>query len=481
MQHDLVVFVPGILGSRLTRDGRDLWHQSKQAALQLLRPSKAVERLALPPGIGDAEPEAPWAVDADELLKGPDALPGLLSFLGYPDVSGMLGRSPDHHPGGGLRPGQYVAFTYDWRLSNRLTAQRLAARVETALARWQEQAPQHYPEAHDDEPKVVFMCHSMGGLITRHYLECLGGRSIARSLVTIGTPHRGAAKAIRFLTKNGVGTGADQGRLRRRAAQRAARVNSALVDLARTFPSVAQLLPVYRSAMADGDTRWRPLTDVLVPDLPTELVDDAVAFHREFEDAWHGNLAADPVPPYRVHCIGGRAHPTVHGVVVGVDGSLEFPTWLNTKQEWTGDGTVPEESAFFKWALDDMSKAVWGGERHATMAGAESVGHQLVAIRHGKPARQTLAGDDFGLAAPDLAVAGEPFEIVVSGLGDPARTVRARLTRDGVPAGEPVLLAPDGTGSLVADLAGPAGTWVLEVEADRPRVVCRDIVTIVED
>jgi hypothetical protein len=481
MEHDLVVFVPGILGSRLTRDGRDLWHQSKQAALQMLRPSKAAERLALPPGIGDNEPEESWAVDADELLKGPDALPGLISFLGYPDVRAMLDRSPDHHPQGGLRPGQYVPFAYDWRLSNRLNARRLRVRVESALEQWRERAAGFYPQAHDDVPKVVFMCHSMGGLIARYYLECLGGRDIARSLVTIGTPHRGAAKAVRFLTKNGVGPGADQGRLRRKAMRKAARVNSALVDLARTFPSVAQLLPVYKAAMADGGNRWRPLTDGFVPDLPSELVDDAFAFHREFTDAWEASRSALPVAPYRVHCLGGRAHPTVHGVVVGVDGTLEFPTWLDNSQEWTGDGTVPEESAFAKWALDDMSQAVWGGERHATMAGAESVGHQLAAIRRGKPARETLAGEDFGLAAPDFAVAGEPFEVAVTGMADPGRTVRARLVRDGVPAADPVGLVPDGTGSLVADLTAPSGTWVLEVEADRPRVVCRDVVTVVED
>ncbi|MFD5746132.1 hypothetical protein [Streptomyces sp. NPDC127033] len=482
MEHDLVVFVPGILGSRLTRDGKDVWHQSKQAALQLVRPARAVAGFALPPGIGDDEPEAPWAVAADELLKGPDAMPGLLAQFGYPDVRAMLGRAPDHHPGGGLRPEQYLAFTYDWRLSNRLSARRLKAGVERALARWRERAPDHYPRAHEDAPKVVLMCHSMGGLIARHYLECLGGRDIARSLVTIGTPHRGAAKAIRFLTGNGIGPGEDQGLPQRKALRWAARVNPALAGIARSFPSVAQLLPVYNAALTDGAAGWRPLTATPVPDLPTELVRDAFAFHQEFTDAWERNRATGAPSPYKVHCLGGRAHPTVHGVVVGADGTLEFPTWLDNSREWTGDGTVPEESAFAKWALDELSDAVWSGERHATMAGAESVGHQLVAIRRGRQARDTLAGDDeFGLVAPDFAVAGEPFEITVPGMGDAGRTVRARLTRDGQPAGDPVTLTPDGTGDLTAGLTAPAGTWILEVEADRPRVVCRDLVTVVAE
>ncbi|ARF81988.1 lipase family alpha/beta hydrolase [Kitasatospora aureofaciens] len=482
MEHDLVVFLPGILGSRLTRDGKDVWHQSWQAVLQLRHPSKAVEAFKLPPGIGDDEPEpnSPWAVQADELVKGPDAMPGLLASYGYPEVRSLLERAASHDPRGGLHPDQYAVFTYDWRLSNRLNARRLKTWVERELAQWRERAPRFHPKAHDDEPKVVFICHSMGGLIARYYLEYLHGRDLARSLVTIGTPHRGAAKAIRFLTGNGIGPSEDQGWPKRKAAQLASRVNPALADIARSFPSVAQLLPVYAAALVDGGTRWRPLTEVPVGNLPTELVNDAFAFHEEFAGAWERNRATEAAPPYKVHCLGGRAHPTVHGVVVRRDGTLEFPTQLDNSQLWIGDGTVPEESAFAKWALDDISDAVWGGERHTTLAGAESFAHQLDAIRRAKPRRDLLAGEEgFSLVVPDFAVAGEPFEITVSGIGTSGRTVRARLTNNRQPGEAPVTLAPDGIGGLVGEVTGAAGTWILEVEAERPHMVCRDVVTIV--
>jgi pimeloyl-ACP methyl ester carboxylesterase len=43
--------------------------------------------------------------------------------------------------------------------------------------------------------KVDIVAHSMGGLVSRTYLELLGGGENVRKLVTLGTPYEGAAKA----------------------------------------------------------------------------------------------------------------------------------------------------------------------------------------------------------------------------------------------------------------------------------------------
>ncbi|GHJ37782.1 hypothetical protein [Streptomyces sp. TS71-3] len=474
MKHDLVVFVPGILGSRLTREGRDVWNQSRHALFRLRQPGRLLEGMALPAGIGDDRPEESHRLVADGLLRSPDAMPGLLSSLGYPDVRAALGD---------LAEGQYVPFAYDWRLSNRLTARDLEARIQRELARWRERVGAHYPDR-ADEPKVILVCHSMGGLIARYYLEVLGGRETARTLVTLGTPHRGAAKAVRFLTGHGIGPVEGDGRLRgTRLAATGRLVNEALRELALTLPSVAQLLPVYDAVRVPGKSRRRTLNDPRhpVPDLPTALVEDAFAFHREFEEARDANRRTDAGDrlPYRVHCLGGMAHPTVHGVVLSPDG-LRFTTDLDTSRPWSGDGTVPQESAFAGWALDYKEDGIWNGHRHAGMAGGDAVGHQLAVIREGMPAGQMLAVDEeFGLEIPEFAAAGEPFEVLASGARLPDRDLRAVLTRDGVPSGEPVAFAPDGTGGFRAELEGGEGTWVLEVVSQRPRTVCREVVTLV--
>ncbi|MFE3068442.1 lipase family alpha/beta hydrolase [Streptomyces sp. NPDC059247] len=491
MRHDLVVFVPGILGSRLTREGRDVWNQSLRALFRLRGRSRVMAEVALPPGIGDGRPEGPYALVADGLLKSPDALPGLLSSLGYPDVRAALGE---------LAEGQYVPFAYDWRLSNRLTARDLKECVERALARWRERVDAFHPDR-PDEPRVVLVCHSMGGLVGRYYLECLGGRETARTLVTLGTPHRGAAKAVRFLSGQGVGPVVGDGRLRGAALGGAGGVvNGTLRELALTLPSVAQLLPVYDAVLVPGRTRRRSLMDRrhAVPDLPTALVEDAFAFDREFQDARDANRRGDPGGrlPYRVHCLGGAAHPTVHGVVVAPEGT-RFTTDLGGGRAWSGDGTVPRESAFAGWALDYEEDAVWNGYRHADMAGGDSVGHQLSVVREGRAARDLLARDEeFGLDVPECALAGEPFDVLATGEGLARRNLRAVLTRDGVPASPPVPFAGEtgrtgkaggtvgygeggasGETRRVSLTAGP-GTWVLEVTAEGPRRVCREVVTV---
>ncbi|MEU4096449.1 hypothetical protein [Streptomyces sp. NPDC026673] len=473
MRHDLVVFVPGIMGTRLTRDGNDLWNQSRQALLGALPFGKAVERLRLPDGIGDERPDAPWAVDADELVKSPEALPGLLSHLGYPDVRDVLTE---------LVPEQCAVFTYDWRLSNRLTARDLKVRVERELSRWRSVVGRFHPRA-QDEPKVILLCHSMGGLIARYYLECLGGRDTARSLVTLGTPHRGAAKAVRFLTGHGVPI-EEWGVVRRAVAGTLAKkVNEQLATLCRSFPSMGQLLPVYaavrRPEFPEGHHEY--LTDIDVG-LPSATVTDAFEFHREFEEAaWKNRRdSADGELPYRMYCLGGRAHPTVHGVVVS-PGKLEFPLTLDDEEPWTGDGTVPEESAFARWALRGMDEAIWNGHRHANLTSSDAIGYQLSAILHGKSSRETLAADDeFGIVAPDFAVAGEPFEVRATGV-ERGRTVRVALHRSDDPApAQWTALSPGEPGELRGELVTGPGTWVLSVVADRPHVTQRDVVFAVE-
>jgi pimeloyl-ACP methyl ester carboxylesterase len=80
-------------------------------------------------------------------------------------------------------------FPYDWRKSNRDAAGTLADLIDTVAARDQ------------DNTKITLLAHSMGGLVARYYLESgkFAGRpgfGKVRSLITMGTPHRGAPLAL---------------------------------------------------------------------------------------------------------------------------------------------------------------------------------------------------------------------------------------------------------------------------------------------
>ena len=74
------------------------------------------------------------------------------------------------------RAGNLLPVAYDWRLSCRYNARRLGTIIEPALQRWRDQGGQ-YADA-----QVVFVCHSMGGLIARWYIEQCGGAEITRKL-----------------------------------------------------------------------------------------------------------------------------------------------------------------------------------------------------------------------------------------------------------------------------------------------------------
>lgn len=466
MQHDLVVFVPGFLGSRLTRDGRDVWSECGDALLRSLPSAQALQDMALPPGLGDEPPEDRFRLVADGLLMAPDSMPGLLSCTGYSDVRAALGD---------LAEGQYMPFPYDWRLSHRLVADDLRVRVERELARWSERVDKHYPDRADD-PKVVFVCHSTGGLVGRHYLECLGGRESARTLVTLGTPHQGAAQAVRFLTGHGIGDDSTVNTTARR-------LNEVLRDLALTLPSVAQMLPFYDDVVrVEGKSRTRSLADrrYPVPDLPADLVDDAFSFHNQFlaSREAHRRTDAGGRLPYQVYCMASTAHATVHTVGLSADG-LRLDTTNDARHLGEGDGTVPRHSALADWALQGEADILWTDHRHADMASAHALGEKLAAIRKGLPVSGMLAGDEkIILHAPSEAVAGRPFEISVLGIGLRDRNVRAVMRNLATRTEKPVLFDHDLSGHCRAKLEGGPGRWMLEVVAERPHRKALKVVTL---
>ncbi|MEU3250266.1 hypothetical protein [Streptomyces sp. NPDC006997] len=466
MEHDLVVFVPGLLGSRLVRDGRDVWDECGSALLSSPPSARALERAALPAGLGDELPERRFRLTPDGLLMTPDSMPGLLSSMGYPDLRAALGDLAD---------GQYVPFAYDWRLSHRLVAAQLDERVQRELARWSERVDASYPDRPDD-PKAVLVCHSTGGLVGRYYLECLGGRETARTLVTLGTPHKGMAQAVRLLTGHAVGDDAALG-------GDARTLNEVLRDFALNLPSVAQLLPVYDDVVrVEGRSRPRGLADrrYPVPGLPTALVEDARSFHQEFmaEREAHRRTDAGGRLPYQVYCVGSMAHPTARNVVLSADGR-HLVTRTDDSLLGEGDGTVPRESAVADWALQDRTALLWTEHRHEELAGARALGDWLVAMRKGQPVSGMLAGDEeITLHAPSEIAAGRAFEVSVLGINIQDRDLRAVIWRVGTSARQPVVFSASGTGRFRAEMVGEPGKWVMEAVVKRPMRADRKVITV---
>jgi hypothetical protein len=397
VNEDLVVVVPGIMGSSLADEGgREIWGLGTGTILRALsRLGASLDKLTLPAGLADGP--APDGVVPTGLIGSLHVIPGLWTPVqGYAALVRFLSK-----PRFGLTidqpavPGNLVLFAYDWRLSNRHTADLLKQRVEQALARWRQS------DSGRKDAKVVFVCHSMGGLVARWYLDRLGGAEVTRALVTLGTPHRGALKALEKLV-NGVRLGLGP-------------ITADLTGFARSLPSTYQLLPEYACVEAPGGA-LKKTTEIRVPGLEPDLVEDGMQFHQQLNDA--------AAPGYPVLPVVGIDQPTWTTARIGEDGRVE-PLGTIEDREPAGDGTVPRFSARPK-AMGEGDPALRGlAEGHGSLAVHKAVLDQLDFVLTAEEVIYRAAVEDggarnlgLGISVPDLHDGGEPVEVAIRSLDD---------------------------------------------------------------
>jgi hypothetical protein len=183
----LIVVVPGIGGSVLAAPARG----SPPA-----RASLTVSARSLLPGLLDLD-EQPRLVPVG--LRQTLAVAPPLVLHGYGRLRRVIQTALDIRdedvdvsvPGRNVRPSAtLVEFPYDYRLGVRDAAERLKADIDARLA------PLGRAER---RRRVIVVAHSMGGLVARYWLGPLGGAPVCKALVTLGTPHRGAPKALGWL------------------------------------------------------------------------------------------------------------------------------------------------------------------------------------------------------------------------------------------------------------------------------------------
>jgi pimeloyl-ACP methyl ester carboxylesterase len=171
-----VIVVPGVVGSRLCEEGPDgkpgkelwgagLFYMGRLGQLALPLQPGAAEKKIVPCGL----------LDSFGVL-GPfdvDVYTGLIDFL----------KSAGYRDGVDL-----FIFDYDWRRSNFDTAEKLRAKVAEVKAK-------------TGKAKVAIVAHSMGGIVSRAYLQGLGGGADVETMVFFGTPHQGATQVLRTAEK----------------------------------------------------------------------------------------------------------------------------------------------------------------------------------------------------------------------------------------------------------------------------------------
>ncbi|HEY5821555.1 MAG TPA: hypothetical protein VIT20_06245 [Propionibacteriaceae bacterium] len=444
---DIVVLLPGIMGSELSQHGKPVWAAKAGAAIEAVRTfGGSIRQLTLPPGVGDAapDPNGPGGgVVATGLFPDIHVIPGLwTAHLGYGLLEKWLqNRFELTRVTADGPPGNYLPFAYDWRLSVRYNGELLARQLDDVVDRWRElQGP--YAEA-----KVTFIAHSMGGLVARWAIAHGGLASRTRRLVTLATPHRGSMLAVDKLC-NGV-----------RAGWGPLQIN--LDDFARSLPGLHHLLPAY-ACMLGGES-LRTVDQVELPSLKTTRVRDAMTFYAELDEP--GASPDWDFIPY----VGMQQLTSTTGLVVGP--KVTFVDLIDDLDEG-GDGTVPRLSATPSWLSPSDPIVHYVTDKHGAVQSNQTVIDDLEAILTARdvPHRgPTVIGQTLlDVRVPDVVEVGAELPIQVVIREGPPAALRAVLLRDDVQVVERQPLAPDGTAFRAAFGPQPEGLYSVRVESTLP-------------
>ncbi|SEF34102.1 Lecithin:cholesterol acyltransferase [Amycolatopsis pretoriensis] len=373
-------------------------------------------------------------LEPSALVRTFSAFGPLLTIIGYDRLSERLTKSFKDVVLHTYRSGEAVPedvdvllFPYDFRRSVADAAERLAGAVRATLG----------PEA-SSRRRVIVVAHSMGGLVARYWIGPLGGWSLCSALLTLGTPHRGAPKAVDWLVR-----GPGIGPLR----------HPGLRKVLRRWPSLYELLPQYPAVWDENAGRETELTRLQPSAYAAQFATMAAAgrqVHDDIATAW-GDIPAGRAPdviPYF-----GRGHATPNLITLRPSGRLtvvkEDPAWRGNVG-WAGDGTVPALSAIPR-ELGEQ-RAVWRGmrERHGPLTGTPSV-IEVLRTYSGEP-MPTRGGEApetpwLGLDVEDVVPAGIEVAVGVTIQPEAALAAGVQITLCAVPVTAPPVFTTVMTGS----------------------------------
>ena len=157
-----VVVVPGVMGSELWLGNDKIWPNVRAIFTN-------PELLTL----GDKSPLEPRGLVNDVVV-----VPNFIKLEQYGRLGDYLQESLGYERGKDL-----MEFAYDWRRDLRDSAKRLAEAIDN----W------------DVEPPITIIAHSMGSLVSRYFVERLGGNRKIGRLIVIGGPHGGSPSMLNQL------------------------------------------------------------------------------------------------------------------------------------------------------------------------------------------------------------------------------------------------------------------------------------------
>jgi pSer/pThr/pTyr-binding forkhead associated (FHA) protein len=284
-----IVVIPGIMGSELWNGDEIVWPNLRNAL-------RRAQLMQLPD----------QTLRVGRITRQIVVVPNVVMLKSYNQLVQFLEESLGYRSGVDL-----LEFPYDWRRDNRESARKLGE----AITAWKQQVLGRHA-------KVTIVAHSMGCLVSRYYVTCLGGAEHVERLIFMGGPHFGAVSAAEAILS---GERIFPMGLFARTVQK----------LVSSYPSCYQLVAT-TPAVVDMSGQWRTLheDDRWVSGEQRGLLHDANRFHEEI-----GRRTGLPTL-----CIFGYGMSTVTKIAVD---SLDAQGWCKARflVEKSGDGTVTEASA----------------------------------------------------------------------------------------------------------------------------------------
>lgn len=311
-----IVFIPGIVGSRLTRaaDGKEIWPDIGD---MLMSPGdEYLDDLALAPDgsqISGKEMTASSVIDQESVLG--------ISIPFYEKTLQAF-EADGYDPGTTL-----FTFPYDWRLSGKDTVASLANTIAAARAASQ-------------SGKISIIGYSMGGLVAKEYLAGLQDTSFVDKLILAGAPQLGAPETFKVLNY-GDNLGFQIPVLNIDILN-----HGEIKKIAQNMPAIYELLPS-RAYIADDGGYVQDFrnggSSVLDYDATNRLMLANPTDSRNGQllaaaDALHGGIDDAPANAPDVYNIVGCAEPTISEYHIYDNGVVDV-------SRSTGDGTVPLMSA----------------------------------------------------------------------------------------------------------------------------------------
>jgi pimeloyl-ACP methyl ester carboxylesterase len=462
LMRDLVVLLPGITGSVLQHNGKDLWGLSGQAAWRMLvHLGKDFDKLRLVQDDLDSD-DLGDGIRATRVMPDVHIVPGLIKIDGYSKTANMIRDNFQIVEGkiGDFAAANFYEFPYDWRRDNRVAARHLKALIDRQLPAWRK-------HTYDNDAKVILIGHSMGGLVARHYLEVLEGENWrnCKALITFGTPYRGAPNAVNYMANGYKKLFVD------------------LTEVMRGFTSMYQLLPIYEAIKVDGSFQ-RVAETAGIPGIDLDRAKEALAFHRKIEEAVHQHRqdADYRSGGYTIIPYVGTRQPTLQSAELQEGRLMASRSAPGVVPEALsdGDGTVPRVSAI-PIELSDKYRETYEPEQHGSLQSNRGILNDLCERlrRMQAPSLQAIRGPEIrpepaaiGLDVEDVYLPDEPVELRVQLFNFASSSSRLEAVVESLEAGgaEPICKPFSGEDEQrIITLEGLAhGAYRVEVRSTDP-------------